>query len=419
MDQIYMSSYLTISADTSPDTRSGFLHDRNMLGYTTCVVPTLLTPWTGPTPGSNYGNDSSYASLDKSNLTGRPVPQVARAVCCGVAPAKVSMDSSILSDRGWILQERILSRKLLHWNEFEVSWECNECVASERLPSGDGDGGQTWGWAGKETYNTPWNEFRKILYPKPNGPESWEPTGMKADDWHSLVGEFTRRNLTYVSDRLPAISGLSIAFAKAALRSPSNYYFGLWKESLAEDLCWYRSKLQSSDLRERKEVANRSDVPSFSWGSVDGPVEFIYPFTLDEAIENVEIRSTSDGHMEPSNIVLDGAIFQARLLATERPVHPYGDLKEGMKDAMIWDAPLGPGAAHPPDNIVCLCFGLVERIDNVPVERKWHGLIGLLLEPVEEETSTDLPTFRRIGLYDGLRPEPNAQETNRRTVRII
>jgi hypothetical protein len=133
MDQIYMSSYLTISADTSPDTRSGFLHDRNMLGYTTCVIPTLLTPWTGPTPGSNYGNDSSYASLDKSNLTGRPIPQVARAVCCGVAPAKVPMDSSILSDRGWILQETILSRKLLHWSGFEVSWECNECVASDVL----------------------------------------------------------------------------------------------------------------------------------------------------------------------------------------------------------------------------------------------------------------------------------------------
>ncbi|KAH7067935.1 heterokaryon incompatibility protein-domain-containing protein, partial [Paraphoma chrysanthemicola] len=130
MDQIYTRSYLTISADTSPDTKAGFLRKRDMLGWSTCIHPTLLTPWDGATPGGQYGTWPG-TTLDNSRLTGIAVPPGPRAICSGVAPAKKLTDTSILGDRGWILQERVLSRRTLHWSEFEISWECNELIASE------------------------------------------------------------------------------------------------------------------------------------------------------------------------------------------------------------------------------------------------------------------------------------------------
>jgi hypothetical protein len=66
-----------------------------------------------------------------------------------------------------------------------------------------------------------------------------------------------------------------------------------------------------------------------------------------------------------------------------------------------------------------LCLGLVECIDNVTVARTAHGLIGLLLEPVGEETGMDLPTFQRVDLYDSLCYEQNTHETSRWTIRIV
>jgi hypothetical protein len=107
MHRIYSTSYLTISADTSPNTASGSLHKRNMLGFTTCIHPSLVAQWNGPTPGYNYSK-----TLDKSNLTGKLVPQGARGICTGVVSSVI--ETGLLSERGWILQERLLSRKILH-----------------------------------------------------------------------------------------------------------------------------------------------------------------------------------------------------------------------------------------------------------------------------------------------------------------
>ena len=101
MDQIYASSYMTISADTSSGTNTGFLHQRDVVGWQTCVHPDILVPWDRPTPGQHYGTYPGH-TLGRSKLIGSPVPRGASGICCGIVPAKVFMDTSILADRGWI-----------------------------------------------------------------------------------------------------------------------------------------------------------------------------------------------------------------------------------------------------------------------------------------------------------------------------
>jgi hypothetical protein len=39
-----------------------------------------------------------------------------------------------LSARGWTLQERELSPRILHYTKHQVLWECRDCIASETKP---------------------------------------------------------------------------------------------------------------------------------------------------------------------------------------------------------------------------------------------------------------------------------------------
>ncbi|KAF2023481.1 hypothetical protein EK21DRAFT_94868 [Setomelanomma holmii] len=398
MDQTYINSYLTISADSSHNTNAGFLETRNMLGWTTCIHPNLLAPWNGPTPGWNYGTGPG-STLDQSHLTGRPVPHGPRAICCGVAPAKPVMDTSILSDRGWILQERVLSRRILHWNVFEVSWECNELVASERLPAGDGDAGQFWGWAGRDEYLPPWDGLRKTLYPGLNESDAFG-VYTHSGTWHALVEEFTRRGLTVMSDRLPAISGLSNVVKKVTGRSDSSYYYGLWKKTLIEDLCWYRSKPHSAVSRPNSQVLvdvnMNHKTPSFSWGSCGVPVNFNPVPSLPEAIEHVELLNISDPSSGCPAITLHGHAFDAATLAQQGP-DLYGDKKDGQREAVILD---------------------VEYIDGVAVKRNMQSMLGLLLELVEDRAADTEVTYRRVGFYDGPRPDEDIWAMVRQVITI-
>lgn len=253
------------------------------------------------------------------------------------------MDTSILADRGWILQERTLSRRTLHWSMYEVSWECNEIVASERQPAGHGGMKPYRKWAPRNTYEPPWKWFRELFYPDPNWSEPdrlmYPGRIMKTDDWHDLVRELSRRKLTYLSDRLPAMSGLANAFGKAVGSPTSSYYYGLWRETLTFDLCWFRSAIPNASESQHGNIVKSSDVPSFSWGSINAPVEFIRPFSLDNSGELVEILLTGQTSLRKPSITLRGVVFDVNTLAERRPVHSFGNSKEGLKDAMIWDVP--------------------------------------------------------------------------------
>jgi hypothetical protein len=359
MDQTYSSSYLTISADNCLDSKAGFLDVRNMLGWTTCIHPTLVIPWCGRAPGSHYGTFSGQ-TLERSKLTGRPVPTGPRAVCCGVAPAKTVMNTSVLSDRGWILQERLLSRRILHWSVYEVSWECNEIMASERMPAGHREVGEDWGWAARDLVTAPWIKFRKILYRDLNelrGPDRWPVRD--AGGWHDLVQEFTRRTLTVPSDRLPSISGLSNAYRKAVFRPATSYIFGMWRETLLYDLCWFRVGSAAS----KETTVCSLSFPSFSWASINSPIAFLRPFTVDLAHEHVEILCVEGPQSSSASITLHGLVFNVNILVEQHPVHPFGDSGEGNRDAMIWDVTSSSGPAKRRKNTICLCFAIVKSID--------------------------------------------------------
>lgn len=107
-------------------------------------------------------------------------------------------ETARINTRGWVMQKRILSNRILHFGGKQVFWECNTTQACEAFP----EGVQTW----KEPcwYD---EEFKQILSSSTHANRPWESSipasmsekGLRYADWAFLVDYYARLELTYGS----------------------------------------------------------------------------------------------------------------------------------------------------------------------------------------------------------------------------
>ncbi|KAK9777816.1 putative Heterokaryon incompatibility domain-containing protein [Seiridium cardinale] len=57
---------------------------------------------------------------------------------------KDSVEMALLNQRGWVMQERVLSKRVISFTQHQLFWECIELRASETFPKGVPDITQSW-----------------------------------------------------------------------------------------------------------------------------------------------------------------------------------------------------------------------------------------------------------------------------------
>jgi hypothetical protein len=227
-----------------------------------------------------------------------------------------------LMSRGWAFQERLLSRRLLHFCDSELVWECREITTCEcgglgkqMSPAGTYDQAikaseiERQGFASwqsrvqdhlrirhfqEEQNDKMWNFIMPGLrrgsaksvqrwLSNEGKPESALPSHLdpKTDvsemqecadfvfHFHRIVEQYSTLKLTKRSDRLPALSGL----CKRIQHIRGEYAAGLWLESLCFDLLWRVERLHVDDM----DVPRRDEEycgPSWSWVSACDPVVY-------------------------------------------------------------------------------------------------------------------------------------------------
>jgi hypothetical protein len=62
-----------------------------------------------------------------------------------------------------------------------------------------------------------------------------EPYGRWNSGWLAIVEQYSRRKLTYSVDKLPALSRLANYILSQTV---GEYYAGLWRDHILEDLHW-------------------------------------------------------------------------------------------------------------------------------------------------------------------------------------
>jgi hypothetical protein len=123
-------------------------------------------------------------------------------------------DFGPLSKRGWAFQENVLSTRTVHYTDSELAWECcTETISEDGSTSGRNQHSIL-------AYNT--------LNLQPNPGRLWQ----------DLVENYTRRDLTYHSDRLPGIAGSAQIMQS---RTGFQYIAGLWREAIILDILWSTS----------------------------------------------------------------------------------------------------------------------------------------------------------------------------------
>lgn len=279
MGQIYGDAALNISADSARDTEEGFLKERNLHTIRSCRHPSLFGP-DGPV----------------------------RVVCPTLLTARQAVAQGYLAKRGWILQERALSKRILHWTENEVAWECNGSQATERTPWG----ANRWttpdfhrelimgkkhderiyvGGDAKSRYDG----IRIAMLPAaPSAIEDASKTTITTvtpsaavdySSWYDLVTDYSGRQLTKTSDKLVAIQALALAFEKSR-NLTGQYMAGCWHSDIIRSLLWRVEWPEPAEPSKRNDIPippgkhtrlkglPEYRVPSFSWASVDQEVYF-------------------------------------------------------------------------------------------------------------------------------------------------
>jgi hypothetical protein len=229
MPQIYRNAYLTIAASSSSSTTESYLNR----GVT--KIPEFVKP---------IQFEVRSLQGDIVNLFAVPENKTSRHKW---------PDSSEYPDpliqRGWTLQERLLSTRMISFGIGELEWICGTVTTCE-CAAGSG--------------TNPWNESHGL---------NISAHAIGARDralmfWCAQLSLYSKRTHTYGRDKLPAISGLARVLAP---KIGSRYLAGLWEDDLPRGLAWE----WKWDGTHSHRISKSYRAPSWSWASVDG--EFRYP----------------------------------------------------------------------------------------------------------------------------------------------
>jgi len=157
--------------------------------------------------------------------------------------------------------------------------------------------------------------------------------------WYNLVQEYSARTFTFFKDRLPAIAGLAKAF-QSRFSKKRAYLAGLWYEDIIQGLAWER--LPAREQNRKRDVFKRR-APSFSWASIDFPVNYsAHHFNQAEDAKALDFNVETK-HQDPFGEVESAWV---KIRANVK------DLREVTKHEFILDDPNATEASIDPRAIV-------------------------------------------------------------------
>jgi hypothetical protein len=245
MDRVYQYAYCNISATGSRNCDESLFQDRNP----SPILPTAVqAKW-------SYGQDHRTDCPKQHYLV-------------DIEVFLHGLEKSDLLNRGWVLQERLLAPRILHFGKSQLYWECNELQACETSPMG---------MAGrsflKQNFHIP-ESIASLYHPTHR---SVEDRSTKLDSaigprWEKIVAKYTGCGLTKQSDRLIGLSGIAKHFALICKMNPNTYFAGHWLVSLPGSLLWER---KSNSAPPNVDLVSTYVAPSWSWACAEGRAALI------------------------------------------------------------------------------------------------------------------------------------------------
>ncbi|RYP92950.1 hypothetical protein DL770_000931 [Monosporascus sp. CRB-9-2] len=329
MEQVFSGAYFTIAASSAKSSNEGFLLPRK-------PRPRLQLSAQGPR--------QLYA-------------------CPNIDNFHKDVELGELNRRGWVLQERVLSRRSIHFSTSQIYWECGAGVRCETL--------------------TRLHNSKVAFLGDANFPES--ALEYYRDGRQVLVQDLYERYsglaFTMAIDRSVAILGLQKRLERAFQTQAA---FGLFAVYFGRGLLWQRR-----DIQPMKRIAwpGGRRVPSWSWFSKEGPIkymslqfekidwatkEFRSPFQRQTA---VGLKKPSDAREDRDITALRGRARKLHLTKLEMLVRIRFDSEEEFDI----------------DRLRCVVIGR-DKIDHGTDDPKQHVLVVQPLDALEKRC------YERVGV---------------------
>lgn len=359
MKDVYRNAHVTVAATGAAKSSVGCFFDRDVNLIKTVTVS---ISWQGARQGIYEVCDGNIWQEDIVN-----------------AP---------LNQRAWVVQERLLSPRILHFGREQIAWECQWSNACETFP----DQLPPTLWPFGDDY------FKSLLE------ESSDD--LIALHWEEIASTYSQGRLTTESDKCIALSGIVDAIQS---HTTDEYLAGLWKSQFIRHLCW---SIMALDNREQPRLPRRSlnyRAPSWSWLSIESSIQYfgrVCALEDDNSksmmdIIHVDIQNTGQSKLGPiqsGQIVARGYLRKARwdhvpgdqgkMLAVDDLRIPQGEFWNFMPSQVIMDV----GADDPLQDVFCLT--LLEH--KTPEHRFQDGeYVGLILAATGEEVDK----YRRVGCF--------------------
>jgi Heterokaryon incompatibility protein (HET) len=243
MCQVYKNSYCNISATGGRDDHQGLYNER-------IKHSAEGSPGVGPNP-SNKDSQRAEAVMQRRNIVDQP-------------SWEQKVEAAPLNTKAWVLQERLLAPRVLHFCEDEIAWECHELDASESAPAG------IVGFEPKRGASRGRVRLKSLLG-APNSLEDEAVTTDRAhDNWKRIIARYSVTDLPHPQDKLIALAGIA---EQMSTQIEAPYVAGMWTNKYFTSQLLWRVEPQWNDGRffytSRRPTNYRA--PSFSWAAVDAP----------------------------------------------------------------------------------------------------------------------------------------------------
>lgn len=482
MQRVYQESYLNISATASSNSSMGLYWERDCsslweteVNVNVDGIPGLTSHETTREQNGDTTTVCEFVYQWFVGLFQRPMedevkeaePGVKMASRCEkpllplAAPELQGLRRCILIDtsywdnlvnkapvntRAWVLQERLLAPRVLHFCKGSIAWECGGFTRAEGHPidipkfnlqqdkvlSEISFKGLDPLQHGKSLRNLRLRDYKE---PDPHIPER-DLYGFEL--WAHVVEMYSRLNLTMTKDKLVALSGIAQLMATKVLgtqENPTRYVAGLWYKYLESQLLWRLEPTFIKHNRTFHHCARRPQefrAPSFSWASIDAQGGhndrpgngIIYGEVTDRDIlievgegeNDVLIKHKTDnefGIVTGGHIMVFGKLRRIRLSRGARGMFHWRLLDRGNvcpkldkeKHCNVYlDAPNDDDRLHgifESDNVYCLPAARGPRTED---EQSKSMFCLILQQAVGDDQVKDLDiaeqkgTFRRIGM---------------------
>lgn len=292
MDKVYQNAYLNISATASHNSHEGLFRDR-IPEYIQAELVEVSRP-----------NNQLAA---RKNLT--------QCKIRSVSAWEEMVTKAPVHRRGWVVQERFLASRVLHFCQDQIAWECYEFRDAECL------GSSIWTFRPEVRGSLPVDRVGRLSTEVGKRLRDTRLDGLTDPDsgmqdlytyelWSKVVETYSLTEVSYSSDKLVGLSGLASHFHRYRFTASEGrtYLAGLWSTHLESQLLW-----QVNEVFEHGRFINRAKritgrAPSWSWASLDTPDGIEYSDVTDYGAALVA-RETSTAEDEMERSIPDEELF--------------------------------------------------------------------------------------------------------------